>query len=255
MNTKRPISPGGEELLDLYFPVLDHGFVALKDYFGNDDSIAEAARTSYGGGTKSSSDNNNLIRYLINHKHTSPVEQVEIKLHCRMPIFIARQWIRHRTANVNEISGRYSVIPMEFYTPNQENICYQSTNNKQGRGDSVSRNIANEFRFDLMHSRRIVSAGYKTAIENNIARETARIDLPLSTYTEWYWKIDIHNLLHFLTLRCDSHAQKEIRDYGNVIAGMIKLIYPNTYQAWIDYQFGARTFSRMECKLLYDRIK
>ena len=220
-----------------YYKVLDHGFVSLVDYMGSDDDIANAARVSYTSATKRT-DNEKLIRYMYKHGHTSPFEMVEFKFHCKMPIFVARQWIRHRTANVNEQSGRYSVLDQEFYTPEKEHYCPQSMTNKQGRSDeSVSDEAYNMFIETSCASRAGVSEAYNRLLDAGVSRELARIDLPLSLYTQWYWKIDLHNLLHFLKLRCDPHAQYEIVQYANVMAGMIERMVPIAFQAWIDYGF------------------
>lgn len=252
--TKRPVSEGAESLIDLYFPVLDHGFIALKDYCGSDAAIAQAARCSYGAGTKQISDDRNLIRYLVRHKHTSPLEQLEIKIHAKMPVFVARQWIRHRTSNVNEASGRYSVMPLQFYTPENDIIRAQSKTNKQGRDEPVDDTIIQKYLVDLENTRDHSKNTYINALKGDVARELARIDLPLSTYTEWYWKMDLHNLLHFLSLRCDGNAQYEIRAYANIIAGMVKMIAPIAYEAWLDYKFTAQTFSYQEMKALMSII-
>jgi thymidylate synthase (FAD) len=249
--TKRPTSPAAEEILGLYFPVLDHGFVALVDYLGTDACIERAARVSYGYGTRAANATRGLIRYLRRHKHTTPSEMVELKFHCCMPMFIARQWIRHRTANVNEYSGRYSLIPMLFYTPEAAQLQTQSRRNNQGRsGQAVSADLHAEAvrRWDA--TRRASTETYGWLTGNEVARELARIDLPLSTYTQWYWKIDLHNLLHFLTLRVDAHAQWEIQEYGRVMAGMLKRVAPLSYEAWIDYDVCGAHLSRAELEAL-----
>jgi thymidylate synthase (FAD) len=249
--TRRPVSPGAEEILGKYFPVLDHGFVALVDYMGTDESIERAARVSYGYGTRQTSQTRGLIRYLRRHKHTTPSEMVELKFHCCMPMFIARQWIRHRTANVNEYSGRYSLMPLTFYTPAAEQLQTQSASNNQGRsGVPVSEAHYDEAIARWQEIRRQGKAAYEWLTEQEVARELARIDLPLSTYTQWYWKIDLHNLLHFLTLRVDSHAQWEIQEYGRVMAGMLKRVAPLSYEAWIDYDVCGGQVSRMELDAL-----
>ena len=245
--TKRPTSPGAEEILGLYFPVLDHGFVALVDYLGTDEDIERAARVSYGYGTRKQSATRGLLRYLRRHKHTTPSEMVEMKFHCCMPMFIARQWIRHRTASVNEYSGRYSLIPMLFYTPEEAQLQTQSKRNNQGRsGQAVGRELFDEAQRRWASIRRESTGAYGWLTENEVARELARIDLPLSTYTQWYWKIDLHNLLHFLTLRVDTHAQWEIQEYGRVMAGMLKRVAPLSYEAWIDYDVCGAHVSRAE---------
>jgi thymidylate synthase (FAD) len=249
--TLRSISPGAEEILGRYFPVLDHGFVALVDYMGTDEDITRAARVSYGFGTRTRSQTRGLIRYLRRHKHTTPSEMVELKFHCSMPIFVARQWIRHRTANVNEMSGRYSLMPMLFYQPSAEQLQAQSEGNHQGRaGAPLDADLRAEA-FRLWHEQRDSAvATYEWLNAHEVAREIARIDLPLSTYTQWYWKIDLHNLLHFLTLRVDTHAQWEIQEYGRVMAGMLKRVAPLSYEAWIDYDVCGARLSRMEMDVL-----
>jgi thymidylate synthase (FAD) len=249
--TKRPTSPAAEEILGLYFPVLDHGFVSLVDYMGTDECIERAARVSYGYGTRKQSMTRGLLRYLRRHKHTTPSEMVELKFHCCMPIFIARQWIRHRTANVNEYSGRYSLIPMLFYTPEAAQLQTQSQKNNQGRsGQTVAGDVHAEAVRRWGDIRRASTETYEWMTGSEIARELARIDLPLSTYTQWYWKIDLHNLLHFLTLRVDGHAQWEIQEFGRVMAGMLKRVAPLSYEAWIDYDVCGGHLSRMELDAL-----
>jgi thymidylate synthase (FAD) len=251
MSSRRPTSPGAEEILGLYFPVLDHGFVALVDYMGTDGDIERAARVSYGHGTRQVSKTRGLIRYLRRHKHTTPTEMVELKFHCCMPMFIARQWIRHRTANVNEYSGRYSLVPMLFYTPPGEQLQTQSRRNNQGRsGEALHNSLGNVARQRWQSIRRQASETYEWLTANDVARELARIDLPLSTYTQWYWKVDLHNLLHFLTLRVDRHAQWEIRVFGQVMAGMLKRVAPLSYEAWIDYDVCGGHLSRHELEIL-----
>jgi thymidylate synthase (FAD) len=249
--TKRPTSPEAEEILGLYFPVLDHGFVSLVDYMGTDESVERAARVSYGYGTRQRSATRGLLRYLRRHKHTTPSEMVELKFHCCMPMFIARQWIRHRTANVNEYSGRYSLMPMLFYTPDAAQLQTQSRQNNQGRsGQAVESSVHAEALRRWEGIRRESTDAYSWLTGNEVARELARIDLPLSTYTQWYWKIDLHNLLHFLTLRVDAHAQWEIQEYGRVMAGMLKRVAPLSYEAWIDYDVCGTHLSRGELESL-----
>lgn len=237
-------------MLNKYFPVLDHGFIALKDIMGGDEDIEQAARVSYGKGTRKSSETRGLIRYLLRHKHTSPLEMVETKWHVRVPCYVWRQWIRHRTANVNELSMRYSEA-LDFCEQTQpDKWRLQSTGNKQGSGSLIGNGAW--LSLDEEQVQTIAVETYKRRLKNGVAREQARKDLPLSTYTEAYWKIDLHNLLHFLNLRCDSHAQLEIRSYANVIAGIIKECCPLTFEAWEDYTFGAITFSRQEMMVLRD---
>ncbi len=249
--SKRPTSPGAEELLGLYFPVLDHGFVSLVDYMGTDECIERAARVSYGYGTRKASLTRGLIRYLRRHLHTTPSEMLELKFHCCMPMFIARQWIRHRAASVNEYSGRYSLMPMLFYTPNAEQLQTQSRANNQGRsGQAVDAETYEEAVRRWNEIRQSSRSAYEWMTSDDIARELARIDLPLSTYTQWYWKIDLHNLLHFLKLRVDPHAQWEIQEYGRVMAGMLKRVAPLSYEAFIDYDVCGARLSRMELDAL-----
>jgi thymidylate synthase (FAD) len=251
MDTKRPTVPAAEEILGGYFPVLDHGFVSLVDYMGTDDSIERAARVSYGYGTRHSSQTRGLIRYLRRHRHTTPSEMVELKFHCAMPMFVARQWIRHRTANVNEYSGRYSLIPLLFYTPRGADFALQSPVNNQGRqAAAAAAELYDEAGERWATGRAHAASTYGWLVGADVARELARIDLPLSTYTQWYWKIDLHNLLHFLSLRADPHAQYEIRAYAEVMAGIVKRVAPLSYEAWIDYQVAGAVFSRGELAAL-----
>jgi len=249
--TRRPTSPLAEEILGLYFPVLDHGFVSLVDYMGTDECIERAARVSYGYGTRQTSQTRGLLRYLRRHMHTTPSEMIEFKFHCSMPMFIARQWIRHRSANVNEYSGRYSLMPMLFYTPSEEQLQTQSKKNNQGRsGTVVEAEKYTEAVRRWNEIREKSREAYEWMTLEDMARELARIDLPLSTYTQWYWKIDLHNLLHFLKLRVDHHAQWEIQEYGRVMAGMLKRVAPLSYEAWIDYDVCGDRVSRMELDAL-----
>jgi len=250
---KRPTNPAADEILGLYFPVLDHGFVSLVDYMGTDDDVERAARVSFGAGTRKANETRGLIRYLRRHKHTTPSEMVELKFHCAMPIFIARQWIRHRTANVNEYSGRYSLMPMLFYTPEVGQFLPQSKTNKQGRSADDAHyeaGLYDQARSRWERGRAAAEENYTSMTAADVAREIARIDLPLSTYTQWYWKIDLHNLMHFLGLRVDSHAQWEIQEYGKVMAGMMKRVAPISYEAWVDYDVCGARFSRTEMEVL-----
>jgi thymidylate synthase (FAD) len=234
---------------------LDKGFVRLVDYMGDDAAIVQAARVSYGEGTKSVNEDNGLIRYLIRNKHTSPFEMVEFKFHVKLPIFVARQWIRHRTANVNEYSGRYSEMKDEFYVPQIENIRSQSKVNKQGRSDEeFSTDLAENFVQSLEGTQQFLYNEYKKYLDSQIARELARINLPLSNYTEWYWKIDLHNLFNFLRLRLDHHAQYEIRIYSEAMAQLIKPIVPLAYAAFEDYILNSVSLSSDEIKLLFKDI-
>lgn len=253
--TRRPTTEAAEEILGGYFPVLDHGFVALVDYMGGDHDIERAARVSYGYGTRKTSQTRGLIRYLRRHRHTTPSEMVELKFHVCMPIFVARQWIRHRTANVNEYSGRYSLMPLLFYTPDSRHFSLQSADNKQGRmtaGADPSLFEEAVHRWEMLRQR--AGGDYAWLVERDVAREIARIDLPLSTYTQWYWKIDLHNLFHFLTLRADPHAQYEIRAYAHIMAGMLKRVAPLSFEAWIDYEFAAAPMSRGELAALRELV-
>ena len=240
--TKRPTVAAAEEILGGYFPVLDHGFVALVDYMGSDADVEAAARVSYGAGTRRVSQTRGLVRYLRRHAHTTPSEMVEFKFHCSMPIFVARQWIRHRTASVNELSARYSLLPLLFYEPERTQFAFQSRLNNQGREEAPTPSALYQEAIERWEDlRREASRAYGWLLQEQVARELARIDLPLSTYTQWYWKIDLHNLLHFLRLRVDAHAQWEIQAYGRVMAGMLQRVAPLSYEAWIDYEvMGAR---------------
>lgn len=240
-----------EEILDKEFKVLNHGFVRLVDYMGGDESIVQAARVSYGKGTKTVSEDRTLIRYLMRHQHTTPFEMVEFKFHIKLPIFVARQWIRHRTANVNEYSGRYSIMPEEFYIPEESVIKYQSQSNKQGRDtEEVPPEIRKRVLEILIEEQKSSFNGYQEMINYNIARELARINLPLSLYTQWYWKIDLHNLFHFLKLRMDKKAQYEIRVYAEKMAEIVKAVVPMAYEAFEDYVLNSITFSKQELQLL-----
>lgn len=250
METKRPTIPAAEEILGGYFPVLDHGFIALIDYMGSDESIERAARVSYGYGTRKVSETRGLIRYLRRHHHTTPSEMVEFKFHCAMPMFVARQWIRHRTANVNEYSGRYSLMPLLFYTPDLEHFALQSKTNRQGRAEAAGAEVYRDAVACWERVRRTCAETYEWLLAEDVAREIARIDLPLSTYTQWYWKIDLHNLLHFLSLRIAPTAQWEIRAYASVMAGMVKRVAPLSYEAWIDYEVAGASLSHGELQAL-----
>ncbi len=240
-------APEAEEILDREFPVLDHGFVRLVDYLGNDDRIVQAARVSYGGGTKSYREDRGLIRYLLRNEHTSPFEQVNFTFHLKMPIFVARQWMRHRTARINEISGRYSVMREEFYLPDPEHIAVQSDDNKQGRArEPVDGKTAAEIRRIFAREQKRLYETYSVMLDRGIARELARIDLPLSLYTEFYWQMDLHNLFHFLKLRMDAHAQYEIRAYALVLFDVARRVCPLAFEAFDEYIAGSVRFSRDE---------
>lgn len=236
-----------EALLDREIKVLDHGFVRLVDYMGTDERIVQAARVSYGHGTKTVRQDAGLIDYLLRHEHTSPFEHVVLEFHCKMPIFVARQWIRHRTARVNEISGRYSVMTDECYLPPDDQIRFQSSDNKQGRS---TENVPAEFRKKvldmLLADQQTVYASYELMVQDGLAKELARINLPLSLYTEWYWQIDLHNLFHFLKLRLDTHAQWEIREYARVISDVTRAVAPMAYESFERHVLGACRFSADE---------
>lgn len=250
METKRLVIPAAEKILGNEYKVLDKGFVRLVDYMGGDESIVQAARVAYGEGTKKVSEDRGLIRNLERKEHTSPFEMVELKWHCKMPIFVARQWIRHRTANVNEYSMRYSQPRDEFYIPSLERVKFQSSANKQCSGEEVPKELAQEFIDWIVNTDKNSINKYKEFSDENIARELARIGLPLNTYTEWYWKNDLHNTLHFLKLRMAPDAQVEIREYANTMAGIIKEIFPSTWEAFDDYVLNAVTFSKHEIEAI-----
>src|SRR5262245_53413817 len=238
--------------------VHEHGLVALLDVMPRfapvsktaDFAIVQAARVSYGEGTKQVNEDRGLIRYLARHRHTTPFEMVEFKFHHVMPIFVARQWIRHRTANVNEYSARYSVVKDRFYRPSVEGVRQQSKTNRQGGEQPADVSTAEDFLRYLEETEQTQYAGYEKALEGGIARELARIGLPLSVYTEWYWKIDLHNLLHFLSLRMDPHAQQEIRDYANAMFALIQPIVPAAAEAFTDYNCPPVLLSRLEVESL-----
>ena len=241
------VSPEAEKLLDKEIPVLDHGFVRLVDYMGGDQRIVQAARVSYGKGTRTVREDELLIDYLMAHQHTSPFEHVVLEIHCKMPIFVARQWVRHRTARINEISGRYSVMENEFYLPPEEQILYQNRDNKQGRApDEVPRELQQKVLEILQRDQGNVYASYEELISDGIARELARINLPLSLYTQWYWQMDLHNLFHFLELRMDAHAQWEIRQYANAIASFARAVAPMAYRAFEKHVLGGCRLSAAE---------
>lgn len=247
----RIVVPEAEALLDQEIPVLDHGFVRLVDYLGGDQRIVQAARVSYGAGTKTVRQDRGLIHYLLKHEHTSPFEQVVLTFHAKMPIFVARQWVRHRTARLNEISGRYSVMRDEFYVPTAESLRVQSTDNKQARGeDALPLATAEAIRAEMIADQRQLYTHYEGMLESGLAREVARANLPLATYTEWYWQIDLHNLLRFLRLRLDPHAQYEIRAYGEAMARCARAVAPIAYEAFEEHVMGAVKFSRAECVAL-----
>lgn len=253
--TRREVAPGVEELLYKAIPVLDHGFVRVIDYMGTDSAIVQAARVSYGRGTKKVNEDAGLINYLMRHRHTTPFEMCEIKFHIKLPIFIARQWIRHRTANVNEYSGRYSIMDKEFYIPAPEQLAAQSQSNRQGRGNLLEGAEAARV-LELLKADSMQAYGhYEDMLNENpdgsvrdesktgLARELARMNLSLNFYTQWYWKVDLHNLLHFLSLRADSHAQYEIRVYAETMLDILKAWVPITHSAFMDYRVGGTSLS------------
>lgn len=245
------VVPAAEELLDKEFKVLDHGFIRLVDYLGGDQRIVQAARVSYGEGTKTVREDSGLIDYLLRNEHTSPFEQVVLTFHVKLPIFVARQWIRHRTARVNEISGRYSVMKDEFYSPAPADVAPQSSDNKQGRcAEPFPAEEAARIIEDLASGQRQAYQEYSKLVDAGLAREIARINLPLSLYTEWYWQIDLHNLFRFLQLRLDPHAQKEIRDYARVMLDITEAVAPLACQSFRKHRLGGTSFSAAELDAL-----
>lgn len=260
--TRRPVNPGAEQWLGTPIPVLDYGFLYLVDYMGNDQAIEQAARVSYGGGTRSVNETTGLIRYLMSNQHTTPFEMAEMKFHMKLPIVIAAQIVRHRTANLNQLSARYSILDREFYIPDVEVIGVQSSNNRQGRGEEVDPVLAEEFRNGL---KALNDAGYKSYehfLNDNgsgkpndpdrpmFARELARLPLSQNIYTQWYWKCDIHNIFHFLKLRMDSHAQWEVRQYANAMGNIVADAFPIAWKAFEDYELNATSLSRPEYEVL-----
>ena len=248
--TLRAVSEGMEAHLYKAHDVLDHGFVRVIDYMGDDAAICQAARVSYGKGTKSVSNDEGLIRYLMRHWHSTPFEMCEIKLHVKLPVFVARQWIRHRTANVNEYSARYSVLDREFYIPAPDALAAQSTSNNQGRGETLSGTEAERVLEILKSDSARCYDHYEEMLEGGsqggklgLARELARMNLPANVYTQWYWKTDLHNLFHFLRLRADAHAQQEIRVYAEAMARIAADWVPFAYAAFEDYRLGGATLS------------
>lgn len=263
--TYRAVSAGLEEILHKRIPVLDHGFIRVVDYMGDDAAVVQAARVSYGRGTKKVNEDRGLIRYLMRHSHTTPFEMAEIKLHVKLPIFVARQWIRHRTASVNEYSARYSILDKEFYVPDAANLAAQSANNKQGREDAPLAD--NSWVLNLIRDEAERSyGGYNTLLNvsedgttiNNgrvgIARELARMNLSLNFYTQWYWKTNLHNLLNFLRLRADPHAQYEIRAYAERLLNITEKWVPLTYEAFKEYKLDAVTLSASAWQVVKSRI-
>ena len=265
--TKRVTSPELEEILYEVVPVLDHGFVRVVDYMGDDSSIVQSARVSYGKGTKKVSTDSGLIKYLMRHRHSTPFEMCEIKYHVKLPIFVARQWIRHRTANVNEYSARYSILDKEFYLPTKENLAAQSKNNRQGRGDLINGKQADDVLKILKEDAEKSYNNYETILnerydgtiinenQKGLARELARMNLTLNTYTQWYWKTDLLNLLNFLSLRADDHSQYEIRAYADVMIDSLKRWVPITYEAFMDYRIGGMELSSKGKSVISKMIK
>ena len=265
--TKRVVAPALEEMLYKPIPVLDHGFIRVVDYMGDDSSIVQAARVSYGRGTKKSLQDKGLINYLMRHRHTTPFEMCDIKFHIKLPIFIARQWIRHRTASVNEYSARYSILSNEFYVPEKVNLSAQSTINKQGRSDDelpddvadkVLALIKDDSEKCYRHYVEMMNEDDQGNIidENTIGitRELARMNLTLNHYTEWYWKINLHNLLHFLALRADSHAQYEIRVYAQAMLDVVKAWVPYAYEAFVEHSMNGTNISRKGMEVIRQMI-
>ena len=265
--TKRVTAPELEKILYDAIPILDHGFIRVIDYMGDDTSIVQSARVSYGKGTKKVSTDSGLIKYLMRHWHTTPYEMCEIKYHVKLPIFIARQWIRHRTANVNEYSARYSILDKEFYLPSFDNLAAQSKSNRQGRGEVLEGEQAKEVLGLLKKDAEKTYNDYEmmlnerfdgTTIDENkkgLARELARMNLTLNTYTQWYWKTDLLNLMNFLRLRADSHAQYEIRAYADVMLDTLKKWVPTTYEAFMDYRVGGTEVSAKGKLIIQKLIK
>jgi thymidylate synthase (FAD) len=253
--TRRATVPALEEILYEAMPVLDHGFVRVIDYMGDDGAVVQAARVSYGRGTRRVSEDRGLINYLMRHRHTTPFEMCEIKYHVKLPIFVARQWIRHRTANVNEYSARYSILDSEFYIPAPEHLAAQATVNRQGRGDVLEGAAARHVLDLLREDAERAYAGYVEMLNEDetgtprdpswpgLARELARMNLSLNFYTQWYWKTDLHNLMHFLSLRADPHAQYEIRAYADVMLDTLRRWVPLTHAAFFEYRMNVATIS------------
>jgi len=265
--TKRVTAPDLEAILYEAIPVLDHGFIRVVDYMGDDSSVVQAARVSYGKGTKKVSTDAGLIKYLMRHWHTTPFEMCEIKYHVKLPIFIARQWIRHRTANVNEYSARYSILDKEFYLPTPEHLAAQSKNNRQGRGDILKGDQAKQV-LDLLKKdaeqtyknyEEMLNERYDGSVidekKSGLARELARMNLTLNTYTQWYWKTDLLNLMNFLRLRADDHAQYEIRAYATAMLDTLKKWVPTTYEAFMDYRVGGTEVSAKGKSIIQKLIK
>jgi len=242
--------PEADRLIGVKQPVLAHGFVVLVDYMGNDAAIVQAARVSYGRGTKTVRDDRGLVRYLMRHRHTTPFEMVEYKFLVRLPIFVARQWVRHRASSLNEYSARYSVVPDEYEVPLPEEVRHQSTRNRQGRGDALPAEVVERFRSDLDSLSKEAYDAYTRALDAGVARETARLLLPVAFYTQWYWKINLHNLLHFLSLRLDPHAQEEIRLYAAEVAKLARVVCPVAFEAFEEFQVEGVNLGRRERRAL-----
>jgi thymidylate synthase (FAD) len=257
--TLRAVSEGMEAHLYRAHEVLDHGFIRVIDYMGDDAAIVQAARVSYGAGTKHVQNDEGLIRYLMRHWHSTPFEMCEIKLHVKLPVFVARQWIRHRTANVNEYSARYSILDREFYIPQPEQLAAQSVVNNQGRGEVLTGAEADRVLEILKRDAAQCYDNYESMLsqdgQQGLARELARMNLPMNIYTQWYWKVDLHNLFHFLRLRADSHAQYEIRVYAEAIAACVKDWVPLAYAAFEDYRMGGATLSAKAISVLKRQLK
>ena len=257
--TRRVVSPGMEQHLYTAIPVLDHGFIRVIDYMGDDAAITQAARVSYGKGTKSVQNDEGLLRYLMRHWHSTPFEMCEVKLHVKLPVFVARQWIRHRTANVNEYSARYSILDREFYIPAPEHLNAQSVVNNQGRGDVLEGEEAARVRDILKADSTRAYDHYEEMISDDgqagLARELARMNLPANIYTQWYWKVDLHNLFHFLRLRADAHAQYEIRVYAEAMCQVVADWVPFAYKAFEDYRLGSVSMSAQMVECLRRMLK
>ena len=256
--TLRAVSEGMEKHLYLAHPVLDHGLIRVVDYMGDDAAITQAARVSYGRGTKSVNTDEGLIRYLMRHWHSTPFEMCEVKFHVKLPVFVARQWIRHRTANVNEYSARYSILDREFYIPAPEHLSAQSAVNRQGRGELLegdeAARVLDLLREDAMRSYDHYESMLSQDGQKGLARELARMNLPANVYTQWYWKVDLHNLFHFLRLRADAHAQYEIRTYADTMCGIVRDWVPFAYAAFEDYRLGAVQLSAKGVEVLKRRL-
>lgn len=247
---RRPAVPAADALIGVRRPLLSHGFVVLVDYMGDDAAVVQAARVSYGAGTRTVRDDRGLIRYLLRHGHTTPFEMVELKFLIRLPIYIARQWIRHRTASVNEYSARYSVVPDEYELPAPGEVHRQSARNRQGRGEPLDLAVGESFRADVDRISQEAYQAYQRALSQGVARETARMLLPVSFYTQWYWKVNLHNLFHFLSLRLDPHAQEEIRRYAAVVAELARTVAPTCFEAFEEFQLMAVHFSARELRAI-----